>query len=179
MIQKSNPVDLSEGVFIIMKEIKLSQGKVALVDDEDFERVNEKAWHASKSRGLFYARSSTYVDKKCRCIHLHRYILNCENIEIEIDHIDGNGLNCQKKNLRECTHSQNMMNKKPYKNGTSLYKGVHFQKSNNKYVATIRINGKQKHLGYYTKEIDAAIEYDKNAIKYYGEFARLNISINQ
>jgi hypothetical protein len=162
-----------------MKEIKLGGkygvGCVALVDDEDFEKVNKFKWRAIKDRKTYYVIRTKYVNGKKRKISMHRFIMNTPR-KLEVDHIDNNGLNNQKYNMRNCTHAQNMMNINKGK-----MKGVTFKKSHNKYVywcAQIRVNGKNKHLGLfpYTDEgkVAAAKAYDNAAKQYFGEFANFN-----
>lgn len=158
-----------------MKEITLTQGKVALVDDEDFEFLNKFKWHAYKSNNTFYAlRNSYYVDdKKRRTIQMHRIILGLKKLEVKCDHIDRNGLNNQKYNLRPSTNAENCKNQKP-RNGTSKYKGVCWCKKRNRWRANIRINDKQTYIGQFKDEIEAAKAYDKMAKLHFGEFAYLN-----
>lgn len=103
---------------------------------------------------------------------LHRQIKNAKKGDI-IDHGDGNGLNCQEYNLRFCTHSQNMANRKAF--GKSIYLGVAYNQSHKLWVAAIKINGKRKHLGYSKDEAECALLYNEAAINIHGEFARLNI----
>ena len=100
----------------------------------------------------------------------------------EIDHIDGNKLNNNINNLRESTHQQNHMNRKKTKsiNGkptSSDFKGVYLNKRDKKWAAYIYIDGKKKHLGYHTSEIEAALAYDQAAIERDGEFAKTNKSL--
>lgn len=127
-----------------MKEIKLSQicknnGKyVALVDDEDYEALNSFRWCAYKHGNTFYAARSIMSNGKKSTIRMHQMILRGTGI----DHIDGNGLNNQKSNLRFCTKSENAMNMRKHKNTTSIYKGVYFNKHAKKWQADITINGK-------------------------------------
>lgn len=155
-----------------MKEIKLTQGKVALVDDEDYEFLNQWKWYAKKDSHIFYAQSHIGTKRKeQKSITMHRLIMNV-SAGIQIDHKDGNGLNNQKSNLRICTHQQNQMNRKSYI-GRSKYKGVSICK-NGRISATIKVNGKNKHLGVFESEIEAAMFYDEAAKKYYGEYANLN-----
>lgn len=159
-----------------MKEIKLSQqgknkGKyVALVDDEDYEAVNKFRWCAQKHDNLIYAIRNIIINDSKTTEKLHQFIL-CGKF---IDHIDNNGLNCQKLNLRFATIRQNIMNKRPDKNTSSKYKGVCFEKRYKNYCATIMINGKNKNLGRYKNEIEAAKVYDRKAREIFGEFAYLN-----
>jgi len=152
---------------MVMKEIKLTKGQVALVDDEDFEWLNQWKWYASQSPcGIFYAvRTSKHLT-------MHRLIMNTPD-NMEVDHIDHNGLNNQRSNLRNCTSRQNHMNRRKIKSGTSIYKGV-FANSTTRYVAYVRIEGKIKKIGSFKTEEDAARAYDEAAKKYYGEFANLN-----
>jgi len=159
-----------------MKQIPLTQGLFALVDDEDFEYLNQFKWHAHKANRTFYAlRNSLYKDNKKRhTIQMHRVILGLNNLEIKCDHIDGNGLNNQRYNLRPSTNAENCKNQKPKKGFSSKYKGVCWCNIKNKWRANIRINNKQKHIGYFDHEIEAAKAYDEMAKTHYKEFAYLN-----
>jgi hypothetical protein len=157
-----------------MKEIKLTRGKVALVDDEDYDYLNQWKWHALAHHGGGWYVSRHFRDKDGKkSIRMHRLIMNTPE-GMEVDHIDHNGLNNQKSNLRNCTNSQNHMNRFPYKGHTSIYKGVYYKTANKKYVAKIKINQVVIWGGYFKSEIDAAHAYDKLATKYFGEFAVLN-----
>jgi len=155
-----------------MKIIKLNKGFIALVDDEDYEYLNQWHWTAQECGLTFYARREFNGDKK---IFMHRIIINVP-IELEVDHIDHNGLNNQKSNLRICTHIQNSWNQTSNR-GKSKYKGVLIiEKNNHTYIAAqIRYKGKKYHLGHFASEADAAIEYNEAAKKYFGSFAKLNI----
>lgn len=104
---------------------------------------------------------------------MHRLIMNPSK-GMTIDHIDGDGLNNTKSNMRICTQQQNCMNKKMTSRNTTGFKGVYFVKSCLVYWAYISISKKRIGLGCYKTAIDAAIAYNKAAIKYYGEFAKLN-----
>lgn len=158
-----------------MKQIPLSQGLFALVDDEDFEYLNQFKWHARKSRDTFYASRNLKISKNNRkTIQMHRVILGTTDTKIQGDHIDGNGLNNQKSNLREATHEQNRRNTKSYKNGVSKYKGVSYRKDSKKWRSIINFNKKVIRLGYFSSEIEAAKAYDVKAKELFGEFAWLN-----
>lgn len=165
----------SGGVFY-MREIKLSQfgknkGKyVALVDDEDFDSVNQYKWSATKLGNNFYAMRGQWVDGKYTTKYMHSMILDGK----EIDHIDHNGLNNQKSNLRLCTRSENSMNKTKRRGVSSIYKGVSFFKKGGKWMAQITSAGKSIYLGYFVCEIDAARAYNTKATELFGEFANLN-----
>lgn len=159
-----------------MKEIKLTQGKVALVDDEDYEWMNQWKWYAAKGKGnSFYAqRIASKINGKRITVLMHRLIMkDCAGLTI--DHIDGNGLNCQKYNLRKCTQRENSRNRGACKNSTSRFVGVGWHKHKKKWTAQINPNGICISIGTFSKEEDAAIAYNEYAKKYFGEFARLNI----
>jgi|SRR3989304_10592370 len=156
-----------------MKTIKLTQGKVALIDDEDFDRINKFKWTADKSKNTFYAIRRRFGKK----IYLHRVIINIEKGQI-IDHIDGNGLNNQKSNLRICTQSENSMNKKKKTGNIGKFKGVHWNEERKKWKVEIKKKEKRIFLGRFDNQYEAAIAYDQAAIKYFGNFARLNFPIN-
>ncbi|MFA5445042.1 MAG: AP2 domain-containing protein [Bacteroidales bacterium] len=156
-----------------MKEIKLTQGKVALVDDEDFEELNQFKWYACKRKNTFYAARDIQYKGNRHCILMHRKIMKTPN-GLEVDHKDGNGCNCQKENMRNCAHGQNQMNRGPQRTNTSGYKGVSWSKAGGKWVTYIQVNGKSKNLGYHDFIEDAARAYNEAAIKFHGKFAYLN-----
>lgn len=160
-----------------MKTISLSQNKVALVDDADFEWLNQWKWSAYKGKGTFYAARSIYKGhKKVAQVQMHALIIGTPK-GMDTDHRDGNGLNNQRLNLRICTHAQNQQNQATYTQvKSSKFKGVSQYKHTNKWCAGISICGKRKWLGYFESEIDAANAYDKAAREYYGEFARTNFN---
>ena len=142
-----------------MKEIPLTQGKVALVNDEDFEKLNQFKWCVYRYGHLFYAgRAKSVGRRKQTTIRMHHEIIGKPSKGFETDHEDGNGLNNQRYNLRHVTHRQNCQN---YKNivKTSRYPGVCWYKEGKKWRATIKINGKQKSLGYFMLETDAFAAY--------------------
>jgi len=151
-----------------MRQFKLTRSKTALVDSEDFERINRYIWHAVKGRHTFYAQTNT----KQGMLLMHRAILSIPS-DIGIDHKDGNGCNNQKENLRICTRSQNLANMKSH-TGASKYKGVSWDKHNIKWIVQIQIDNQPYFLGRFKVEDDAALAYNVAAIKYFGDFARLN-----
>jgi len=158
-----------------MKEITLSQGKVAQVDDDMFEYLNQWKWTAYKNPKdkTWYALRATGGRKNHKTIYMHREIMNPQ-AGMEVDHKDGNGLNNQKGNLRICTKSQNQYNKSIQKNNKSGYKGVWFDKIRLRWAVSITIDGKSRRIGRYTDIVQAARAYDEAAKRYYGEFAKLN-----
>lgn len=154
----------------VMKEIVLSQGKVALVDDEDYEILNQWKWCAIKSRETFYACRTAYRDGKWIPERMHRVILGAQKGEI-VDHRDHNGLNNQRSNIRLCTHGQNQMNRRP--TSASGYKGV-YKERGVRYRASIDFNNKRLMLGIFATPEEAARARDEASKKYHGEFAKLN-----
>lgn len=158
-----------------MKTIELSQGYVAMVDDEDYEMLSKHNWCAEVTKHIVYGMASIYgPNRKKTTIRMHRLILGVTDPKIHVDHKDRDGRNNQKENLRIVTHAQNMMNRKRPIQNTSGFKGVHPHKQSGKWRATIAVNGKDRSLGLFLCPIEAAKAYDTAAKVYYGEFARLN-----
>lgn len=151
-----------------MKELKLTKGKYALVDDEDFEKLNNYSWHILRN-GYAMARIKG-TNKK---ILLHRLILNAPNGRM-IDHINHNVLDNRKENLRFCSVTENARNSKLCSKNTSGYKGVSWRANRNRWLAEIRIDGALKRLGHFIDKKEAAVAYNLAAQKYFGEFAYLN-----
>jgi hypothetical protein len=160
----------------VVKEIKLTMGKVALVDDEDFEKLSAYNWYAQKGRNTWYAQRKPYdPDHGHPMILMHRVIMGNPAKGVLVDHIDRNGLNNVKSNLRLCSNQENQMNKIGKVNSTSQYKGVSWASGKKKWRACIRLpTGGNKHIGYYTSELAAAIAYNKVAEKLHDKFAHLN-----
>ena len=154
-----------------MKEIPLTKGKVAIVDDEDFHLVSVYKWKFS-NRG--YAAKNYWENGKSKTILMHRLIMGNPE-DYFIDHIDGNPLNNRRENLRIVTNHQNTMNQKITSKNKSGYKGGCWSKSNKKRAATVRNNRRQVHLGYFDNKHDAARMYNFWAADLYGEYARLNV----
>jgi hypothetical protein len=155
-----------------MKEIQLTRNKVALVDNEDFEWLSTLNWFAKPHHGNWYAIGNIGRDDKTRyTCSMHRFILKPPKY-IAIDHIDTNGLNNQRSNLRICTNSQNAMNRKISRVNTTGFKGVYSE--NNKWRAQIKMNQKIFFIGMFSDKIAAAHAYDQKAIELFGEFSRLN-----
>lgn len=157
-----------------MKEVILTQGKVAFVDDEDYESVSENTWRADCVNGKWYAVRQKQVNRISKKIYMHRQIMNAPK-GMEVDHIDGNGLDNRKDNMRVVTHNQNMKNKKVNSNNKWGYTGVHFSGRDRVFQAYIQ-NGKHHvYLGKFDNPVSAAIAYNEAATKYFGEYARLNV----
>lgn len=153
-----------------MKQIPLTQGKFALVDDEDFQMLSEFKWQYG-SWG--YATRAVRIDGRIKHIRMHRLVMGTPD-DVDIDHINGDKLDNRRENLRVCNDSQNQANIGIRKNNTTGYKGVSYNKRRNNYMATIRVNGNKKYLGSYTNPKDAAVAYNLAAVKYFGEFAYIN-----
>lgn len=163
-----------------MKEIPLTRGKVALVDDDVYGYLMQWKWFAvkpSKSGDIFYAvrnlrgrgRGSEYM---------HHAVLKYYKTEIpegeEIDHINLNALDNRISNLRVCSHQQNNFNKRSYKNSSSKFKGVSWEAWTGRWKAQIMFGGKQINLGRYDTEEEAAKAYNAKAENLFGKFARRN-----
>jgi hypothetical protein len=152
-----------------MKKIQLTQNKVAIVDDEDYVELNKYNWYTNKSINTCYARRKVKKELNKTTILMHRQIMNPPD-NMLIDHINGNGLDNRKENLRICTRSQNNFNIIIPKHNTSGIKGVSFDKSKNKYIANIRVNNTTRHLGAFANKLEAKDAYTKAAKKYHKEF---------
>lgn len=166
-----------------MKQIPLTQGLIALVDDEDFEDVSKYNWHAkiNKKTGREYAmRWNIYRDKdgvkKKNPVYLHWHVMGGKREGFQIDHVSRDSLDNRKENLRWATASQNSYNKKS-KVGKSGYRGVHIVQWG--YQASVSINGKRTHIAYSKDPLVCAKAYDEAAKKHYGEFAMLNFPENK
>ena len=156
------------------KTIPLTQGKVAIVDNADYEWLTQWKWYAAKTISAYYARRSVWENGKTRDIQMHRVILNAP-AKKQVDHINGNGLDNQRVNLRLCTNSQNHMNGKKCLGCSSKYKGVSWHKQTHQWQSFIGINNTQKYLGRFDSEQEAAATYNAEATKLFGQFANLNV----
>ena len=158
-----------------MKKIALTRGQVALVDNKDFEYLSQWKWF-SEAHGCAARDQHIGMDGKKEIkkrIKMHRIIMDCPE-GMEIDHIDGNPSNNQRANLRVVTHAQNQKNLKRAINNTSGFKGVHWAKARNKWIASINHHDKTYNLGGYATKEEAARRYNEAALECFGEFARLN-----
>lgn len=168
-----------------MKLIPLTQGKFAKVDDSDYESLISRKWWAVKFSAYYYA--ATKINGKR--VLMHRLLLNTPTGMLG-DHRDGDTLNNQRGNLRNCSRMQNGANRRKKNNGTSKYLGVTLARTREKYTskvtgetkiyeytawkAEIRHNKKGHTIGQFQNEEDAARAYNKKALELHGEFANLN-----
>lgn len=156
-----------------MKEIPLTQGKVALVDDADFELVNQFKWFANFISKVWYVCRTVKSNGKSHTVYLHKFLTGFK----QTDHKDGNGLNCQRENLRAATSQQNRRGKQAKREFTSSrFRGVTWDASRDLWKSQIRFKGKTVFLGRFKNEISAARCYDDAAKKFYREFAAPNFN---
>lgn len=156
-----------------MIKVPLTQNKVTLIDDEDFELASQYKWNTNKGRNTFYAATG---------LQLHRLVMeNALGRKLDseelVDHKNGDGLDNRRENLRLCSRTQNIRNRIG-RLGSSKYKGVYLHTKNKNWVARIQVNKHMIHLGCFTNEITAAVAYDVAAHQYFGEFAKLNFPVD-
>jgi hypothetical protein len=165
------------------RRIKLTQGKFAIVDPEDYAWLSQYKWYARKSGQVYYAGRSFNINGRKFNPQMHREIIlrHCPNArslrqyDLVIDHINNNGLDNRKVNLRIVTQKQNCWNSRAkFASRSSCYKGVSWCSRTRKWVSKISVAGKSVHLGYFDNEIDAARAYDTAAKKHRGQYAYLN-----
>lgn len=159
-----------------MKKISLTQGKFAIVDDLDFEWLSNFKWRLAKSGRTFYAiRWSPRNNGKRHLVQMHREILGLSHADKRLaDHINGNGLCNLRSNLRSCNKLENCFNRRSNIASSSIFKGVRWDQRAHKWRVAIKHSGKIHNLGFFSNEIEAAKIYDKQAIIYFGQFARPN-----
>ena len=154
-------------------EIKLTQGMVALIDSDDFERVSKYKWCVQNCSGNFYASRCVMFNGKQKMLRMHRYIMDAQTGTI-VDHTNRNTLDNRKSNLRFCSPAENVRNQGLSPKNTTGFRGVHRTKRANRFQAKIQVCGKTIYLGYFTNIRNAAKEYNEAAKLYFGEFAVLN-----
>lgn len=159
----------------LSKEIPLTRGQVAIVDDDDYDYLMQWKWYAeyNSTYGHYYATRTRKVSEKpgSKSIRMHRAIVNCPD-NLEVDHANHNTLDNRKSNLRVVTKSENLRNRNVQSNNTSGYKGVIFHAG--RYRATIKVNRKNINLGRFDTIEEAAEAYKRAALRYHGEFACLD-----
>lgn len=152
-----------------MKNISLTKGKITIVDDDDYDFLMQWKWYC----GNDYAQRNSKGDKKRKIIYMHR-VINKTPDGLETDHINGDYFDNRKENLRSVTQSQNQRNTSSHKESSSKYKGVSLKKGRNKWEVRIKTSGIYKYIGLFEDETTAAKAYNEAAIKYFGEFAKIN-----
>lgn len=162
-------------------EIKLTSETLdmfATIDEEDYDLISKIKWHPRKDTNTFYAHGNDYSVTPKKTVQMHRVIMNAKPGEI-VDHINHDGLDNRKSNLRICNAFGNARNKTSARSSNSKYLGVWYEKRNDgrrdRYRAAIRVNGKLINLCSTQDEKEAAFKYNLAAIKYHGEFANINI----
>lgn len=163
-----------------MRKITLSQSKIALVDDADYDALMQYTWSVQRNRGVWYAQRATPRSEGHRIVLMHRQIMRAPP-RVRVDHKDHDGLNNQRHNLRFATHAQNLRNQHKRKRATSRFKGVYWNTSTDCWRAQISDGTKtargyahRVHLGYFHTEEEAAHAYDEAARSIFGAFALLN-----
>lgn len=156
-----------------MKYIPLTQGKFALVDDEDYEGLNQWKWRVNKNHNNYYAVRTQHHGEGIREEIIMARLLMEAPKRMQIDHINGNGLDNRKENLRVVTHQQNAWNTKKRK-GSSIYKGVRWFAQTNQWFVQICKDCKVLYIGLFDNEQHGAMAYDIWAKDLFGEYARLN-----
>lgn len=165
-----------------MKEIELTQGCKAIVDDEDYELVSKFKWYPRRQNDVFYATRNNTKREIIKVRNMHRLILGMDSKSTkQVDHINGDGLDNRRKNLRVCSPSQNQCNYPGRKlKRISKYKGVHFRIRYGKYkiwarwIAQIQKDRNKIMIGHFSSESDAAKAYNSVAKKLHGDFAYFN-----
>lgn len=160
-----------------MKTIPLSRGMVTIVDDADYEFVNQWKWFAHKSRNFFYAARNVTVNGRRTTLKMHTVLAGAA-LGQRVDHADRCTLNNQRSNLRICTPSQNTCNSSRVTTNRSGFKGVSWHNKHKKWRARLRHNGKEISLGYFDDKLEAAKAYDAAARNTYGEFSLTNERLN-
>ena len=168
-----------------MKKIQLTEGKYAIVDDRDYSFLCQSNWRAERhrrvDRDVWYAsRREKFPDGRWMTIYMHR-LINKTPKGIGTDHINGNGLDNRRVNLRTCNTAQNQWNRGLDPTNKSGYKGVNCRPnlSIKRWRAEIAVNGKRLHLGYFKTAEAAAHAYDLAALQHHGRFAVTNIMLSR
>ena len=162
-------------------------GRFALIDREDEALIGKATWravttHRNRGRGDDYQipeyvsahnRSGVYENFP-KYVYLHRLVMGVVDRRVQVDHINHNGLDCRKSNLRCTTHQENHFNRRPHSGASSRFKGVSWRNRERKWKAQICHNDRITALGLFGSEIEAAIAYDNAAMEVFDEFAYLN-----
>lgn len=160
-----------------MARIELSKGLFAEVDEADLVAVSRFRWHAIEVGGKRYAATKSGGRYRARSVLLHRLLVSPDGSKM-VDHIDGDGLNCRRSNLRIASASQNQGNRRRNRSGSSRFKGVGWHAGAKKWRARITRDGRVRELGLFVDEADAARAYDAAAREQFGAFAAVNFPVN-
>ena len=152
-------------------EIVLTQGKLAIIDAEDYPKIMKHRWHAQKHRNTFYA--TTNIQMNGGSLRMHQILIPYDTSYM-VDHANGNGLDNRKSNLRQATAAQNGWNRGKQINNTSGFKGVCLHKASKKWAAEITLNGKQTHLGLFETPQEASNAYTQASKELHGAFGRIS-----
>lgn len=151
--------------------IALNKGHVAIIDD-DCAHLSRHTWQVvARSETLFYASRHVCVEGKKTKVFLHHEVLGTRQ---RTDHVNGDGLDCRRRNLRPATQQQNCANARLSRANRSGFKGVALHKHAQRWTAQVTVNRKKLHLGYFDNARDAARAYDKAAMLHFGAFAKTN-----
>ena len=148
-----------------MKEIKLTRGQYAMVDDKDFEWLNQWKWHATKTKYQFYARRTTTLAGKHIAQSMHRLILDAKKGE-EVDHMNRNSLDNRRENIKICTRSENNRNRQVF--GGSKHRGVCWNKGSKKWASYLITEDEKFYLGLFKEEKDASDAFNKKYKEIHG-----------
>lgn len=155
--------------------INLGKGHKAIVDMEELPKLSLSRWSAEKHDNVYYAVRAGKVDEKQKKVYMHHEVIGNPPEMKEVDHINGNGLDNRKCNLRFCSHKENCQASRKRAKAASKYKGLGWDRHGNKWrVRIMNLTGQRLELGRFDSELDAARAYDKEAAKLFGEFAQLN-----
>jgi hypothetical protein len=153
-----------------MIEFPVGDSAWAMIDEVDLPLVIKHAWYPAKGKDTSYAMFRTMG---AGTVYMHRLIAGAAK-GFDVDHIDGNGLNNRRNNLRVCTHAQNIANQRISRANTSGFKGVSWDKRRGAWEAHIKFQQKKRFLGYFSDKADAARAYNAKAVELFGEFASIN-----
>lgn len=158
----------------MVKAIPLTQGYEAIVGDEDYEELAKHRWHVQHKGNTSYARRDIRTGPRSTLVvFMHGQLVSPPHGYV-VDHINRNGLDNRRQNLRVCTQAENMRNRAANRNGSSPFKGVSWHKTKHRWFANIWVDGRLSELGGFMAEIDAARVYNVAALFFFGEYARLN-----